>query len=91
MSAADSLRGLFGEMRADMRRMAEKQDELCERTEKIERHVGGDPADPSKPGMHVRVRLLEESESRRKWWTNTAIGAAVVAVAAAVKTIATGK
>lgn len=66
----------------DTHRIGERLDEISGKLDRIEKFVTGDH-EPEK-GLLVRIDRIEQADIGRKWWTQTAVGAAITAVVASV-------
>lgn len=69
----------------DSSRIMARLEEIGTKLDRIERFVTGDH-EPEK-GLLVRIDRIEQAEITRKWWTQTAVGAAITAIVTSVWSI----
>lgn len=69
----------------DNRRIMERLEEIGGKLDRIEKFVTGDH-EPEK-GLLVRIDRIEQADITRRWWTQTAVGAAITAVVTSVWSI----
>ena len=69
----------------DNRRIMDRLEEIAGKCDRIEKFVTGDH-EPEK-GLLVRIDRIEQTEIARKWWTQSALGAAITAIVASVWSI----